>query len=67
MEHELDRDDYRLRVLIERMQQEGSTEREIVAAVRAASRRIERESKRPSRRPGRFGLLGRRLLRTPTR
>jgi hypothetical protein len=64
MEHELDRDDYRLRVLIERMQQEGRTEAHIVAAVRAASRR---ESTRPSRRPGRLGLLGRRLLRTPTR
>ena len=62
MEHELDREDYRLRVLIERMQQEGRGEREIVAAVRAASRRSERDSRGPSRRPGRLGLLGRRFL-----
>ena len=61
MEHELDRDDYRLRVLIERMQREGRSERDIEAAVRAATGRIERDRRRPSRRPNRFGLLGRRL------
>lgn len=66
MEHELDRDDYHLRVLIEQMQQEGSQEQEIVAAVRAASARIDR-SRKPVRRYGRLGLIGRRLMRTPSR
>ena len=61
MEHELDRDDYRLRVLIERMQREGRSERDIEAAVRVAANRINREHRRPSRHPRRFGLLGRRL------
>ena len=61
MDHELDRDDYRLRVLIERMQREGRPERDIEAAVRAATTRIERGRRRPSRRPSRLGLLGRRL------
>jgi hypothetical protein len=62
MEHEFDRDDHHLRVLIERMQQEGHPERDIAAAVRAASRRIEREERRPARRSGRLGLFGRRLI-----
>lgn len=61
MDYELDRDDYRLRVLIERMQREGRSERDIEAAVRAASVRIERERRHPSRRPNRLGLFGRRL------
>ena len=61
MEYEQDRDDYRLRVLIERMQREGRSERDIEAAVRAATVRTEREHQRPSRRPNRLGLLGRRL------
>jgi len=63
MDHELDLDDYRLRVLIERMQREGRPERDIEAAVRAATARIERTNRRPSRRPNRLGLLGRRLRR----
>ncbi len=62
MEHEFDRDDHHLRVLIERMQQEGHSERDIAAAVRAAARRIEREERRPTRRPSRLGLFGRRLI-----
>ncbi|TML72031.1 MAG: hypothetical protein E6G14_00875 [Actinobacteria bacterium] len=62
MEHEFDRDDHHLRVLIERMQQEGHSERDIAAAVRAAARRIELEERRPTRRPSRLGLLGRRLI-----
>jgi hypothetical protein len=62
MEHE--RDDYGLRVLIEQMQQQGSPEREIEAAVRSASRRLERQSRQPSQRPKRLGRLGRRLLTT---
>ena len=60
MGYEQDRDDYRLRVLIERMQREGRSERDIEAAVRAATVRIERE-RRPSRRPNGLRLLGRRL------
>ena len=62
MNHEFDRDDHHLRVLIERMQQEGHSERDIAAAVRAAARRIEREERRPTSRPSRLGLLGRRLI-----
>jgi hypothetical protein len=62
MEHE--RDDYGLRVLIEQMQQQGSPEREIVAAVRSASRRIERQRTQPAPRPKRLGRLGRLI---PTR
>ena len=62
MTHEFDRDDHHLRVLIERMQQEGHAERDIAAAVQAASRRIEREERHSTRRSGRFGLLGRRLI-----
>jgi hypothetical protein len=61
MERENERDDYQLRVLIEEMQQAGNSEREIEAAVRAASRRIGGEQQ-PSRRPRRLGLIGRRLL-----
>ena len=62
MEHEFDRDDHHLRVLIERMQQEGHSERDIAAAVHAAARRIEREERRPTRRHSRLGLFGRRLI-----
>jgi len=62
MEHEFDRDDHHLRVLIERMQQEGRSERDIAAAVGAAARQIEREERRPTRRPSRLGLFGRRLI-----
>ena len=51
MDHELDRDDYRLRVLIERMQREGRPERDIEAAVRSASAPMERGSRNRSRRP----------------
>ena len=61
MGYEQDRDDYRLRVLIERMQREGRSEGDIEAAVRAASVRIDREQRRPSGRPNRLRLLGRRL------
>ena len=60
MKPEFDRDDQHLRVLIERMQQDGHSERDIAAAVRAASRRIEREERRPARRPLR--LFDRRLI-----
>lgn len=63
MEHE--HDDYGLRVLIEQMQQQGSSEGEIEAAVRSASRRIEHQRSHPVQRPKRLVRLGRRLL--PTR
>ncbi len=63
MQHEFDRDDHHLRVLIERMQQEGHAERDIADAVRAASRRIEREERRrPAGKSSRLGLFGRRLI-----
>jgi hypothetical protein len=62
---EREHDDYGLRLLIEQMQQQGSSEGEIEAAVRSASRRIERERRQPAQRPKRLVRLGRRLL--PTR
>lgn len=62
MDHE--RDDYSLRVLIEKMQQQGSPEREIEAAVRSASRRSERQSTQHSQRPRPLGRLRRRLQAT---
>jgi hypothetical protein len=60
MESQVDRDDYRLRVLIEQLQQAGRTEHEIERAVREASGRIGREH-RPARRSGRSRLLDRLL------
>jgi IS30 family transposase len=62
MDDNFDRDDHRLRVLIERMQQEGHSERDIAAAVRTAARRIEREERRPDNRPNRLSVFGRRLI-----
>jgi len=63
MNDEFDRDDQHLRVLIEQMQQEGHSERDITAAVRAASREIDREERRrPERGSSRLGSLGRRLV-----
>jgi hypothetical protein len=64
METTVDRDDYVLRLLIESMQQQGRSEREIEAAVRSASRRFERRRREPVRRPA-LRLLGRRLRRAP--
>ena len=55
MEREFDRDDYRLRVMIETMQIEGRSEREITAAVCEASGR-KRPVPSPSRHVVRFGL-----------
>jgi hypothetical protein len=61
MEHEIDRDDYGLRVLIETMQVQGRSEREITAAVCEASG-AKRHIPSPSRHVVRFGLP-RRLAR----
>jgi len=58
MDHELDRDDYGLRVLIETMQVQGRSEREITAAVCEASGK-KRPVPGPSRHIVRFGLPGR--------
>ena len=69
MSHEFDRDDYNLRVLIERMQQKGSSEHDIEAAVREASRRLEHQA-RPraaARRTRPFRTIRRRLLGTTAR
>jgi hypothetical protein len=63
MRETIDRDDYTLRLLIESMQQQGKSEREIETAVRAASRRLERQRRAPHRRANRLRLLGRRLRR----
>ncbi len=56
-------DDYNLRVLIERMQRTGSSEREIGMAVREASGCLARPAGRrwPARRRPPFGAIGRRL------
>jgi hypothetical protein len=65
MDHELDRNEYGLRVLIETMQGQGKTERQITAAVCEASGR-KRRADRPSRRIIRFmrpSRLGRVLAR----
>jgi hypothetical protein len=56
MDRELDRDNDRLRVLIETMQRGGRPEREIETAVLEASGRMHRDASRPSRRLVRFGL-----------
>jgi hypothetical protein len=56
MDTEKDRDDNRLRVLIETMQREGRREHEIVAAVLEASGHVKQASSRPSRHLIRFAL-----------
>jgi hypothetical protein len=57
------RDDYKLRVLIERMQRVGSSEREIVVAVREASGCLSRPAgpRWTARRRLPFRVIGRRL------
>ena len=59
----LDADDYNLRVLIERMQRIGSSEREIEMAVREASGCPSRPAgpRRTARRRPPFRVIGRRL------
>lgn len=59
--------DYGLRVLIEEMQQKGRSEREIEAAVRAASRSAEDTIRPLARRPRRLGVIRKRLLGTSAR
>ena len=61
MEPNLDREDYRLRLLIEQLQHQGRSEHEIERAVREASGRVRRERPQPARRKGRSRLLGRLL------
>ncbi len=59
MNRDLDREEYGLLVLIERMQREGRPEAEIEAAVRDSSPgRVPPEPQRPVRRHSRFDLLG---------
>jgi len=69
MTHEFDRDDYSLRVLIERMQQKGSSEHDIEVAVREASRRLEHQARtRPAARRTRpLRVIRQRLLGTSSR
>jgi hypothetical protein len=62
MDTQLDREEYRLLVLIEQLQQEGRSAREIERAVRDASGRLQREHRRSGRDNGRLGLLSRLLL-----
>ena len=66
MNPELDKNDFNLRVMIEDMQQRGSTERDIEAAVRSATRRLEHQARPAARRP-RLRVLGRRSTGTHTR
>ena len=61
MSNSVDREEYGLLVLIERMQQEGRPEQEIEAAVREATpERSRLVRQRPPRRPSRFDLMVRR-------
>ena len=55
-DHELDRDDNHLRVLIETLQREGRSEHEIETAVLEASGRAKRDASRTSRHLIRFAL-----------
>ena len=50
MDQQLERDNNRLRVLIETMQRDGRPERDIEKAIRKASGRLHRDTSRPSRR-----------------
>jgi len=59
MDREFERDDYTLRLLIEDMQRQGRSEKDIEAAVRAASRRLGYPSGKPTRGSRRLGLLRR--------
>jgi hypothetical protein len=56
MDRQLDRDNDRLRVLIETMQRAGKPERDIETAIRKASGGLHRDTSRPSRRLIRFAL-----------
>jgi hypothetical protein len=61
MDTQLDREEYRLRVLIEQLQQEGRSEHEIERAVRDASGRLQRERRRGERGQSRLGVFSRLL------
>ena len=50
MDRQLERDNNRLRVLIETMQRDGRPERDIEKVIRKASGRLHRDTNRPSRR-----------------
>ena len=67
MDREFERDDYALRLLIEDLQRQGRSEKDIEAAVRAASRRLGYPTSRPARRPRGLGLLRRPLRRSSAR
>jgi hypothetical protein len=67
MERENEFDDYNLRVLIEDMQRRGSAEKEIEAAVRAATRRMDPHHRPRAHRPKRLGMLRARLPRALAR
>ena len=56
MDRQLERDNNRLRVLIETMQLDGRPERDIEKAIRKASGRLHTDMSRPSRRLARFSL-----------
>lgn len=57
MDQQLERDNDRLRVVIETMQRDGRPERDVEKAVRQAARGLHRDaSRRPSRRLVRFSL-----------
>ena len=61
MDTQLDREEYRLRVLIEQLQHEGRSEHEIERAVREASGNLERERRRAGRDSSRLGVFARLL------
>jgi transcriptional/translational regulatory protein YebC/TACO1 len=61
MNTSIDREEYRLRVLIEQLQHEGRSEHEIERAVREASGRMQRERRHASRGNSRLGVFARLL------
>ena len=61
MDSSLDREEYRLRVLLEQLQHEGRSEDEVERAVRQASGRMQRERRRSGRDNSRLGVFSRLL------
>jgi hypothetical protein len=49
IDEDQDREDYRLRVLIETMERQSRPEQEIHTAVRGEARRMQRDTSRPRR------------------
>jgi transcriptional/translational regulatory protein YebC/TACO1 len=61
MDTRKDREEYRLRLLIEHLQHEGRSEHEIERAVREASGGLQRERRQAGRAQSRLGVFARLL------